>query len=85
MWKPSEWRNFLETPDGADEGCDLGLAVATFFLENLESVSVELAEFEDDIVVSDWIAVLFDVSSDRFDVDVIVVCSVCTDHGILFA
>jgi hypothetical protein len=65
----SERRNFLEAPDGADECCYLGPAVAASRLENLEPSSVELAEFENDLVISDWIAVMFDVPPSFSDVD----------------
>jgi hypothetical protein len=33
--------SFLEAPDGADESCNLRLAVVTFALEHLESMPIE--------------------------------------------
>ena len=59
----------MEAPDGADECSYLRSAIAASRLENFESSSVEFAEFENDLVISDWFTVAFDVPSSFCDVD----------------
>jgi hypothetical protein len=50
----------LEAPDRADESCYLGPSLATCRLKDFETVPVELDEFEDNVIVLNWIAVSFE-------------------------